>query len=429
MVYAAAYVVRPWVTDEVNRKYFLPALTVRILGALAVGFVYQFYYGNGDTFMYHSHGSRHIWNAFTESPLTGLKLLFAEGKVPVGGYEYASRIYFFKDPQSYAVIKLAAVFDLLTFSSYSATAILFACLSFIGMWLFFQTFYEQYPGLHRSLANASLFIPSVFFWGSGILKDTVTLSCVGAGTFFIYRVFIRHELRLAYILMLALALYGLYAIKIYILLTFLPAVIIWIFFHHYNQLRSLLVRIILLPIVICTSLFLAYLTIEAAAKDHTKYSLSRISKTAQITSYDIRYWSGREAGSGYSLGTLDGTWQSMFMMAPAGISVSLFRPFLWEIKNPLMLLSALESLLFSVLTLYVIVRLRTRIFQALQNPSIFFSLVFSITFAFAVGVSTFNFGTLARYKIPLIPFYAVALVLLLDHSKRLRNREAVASTE
>ena len=49
---------------------------------------------------------------------------------------------------------------------------------------------------------------------------------------------------------------------------------------------------------------------------------------------------------------------------------------------------------------------------------ILFSLIFSIAFAFAVGVSTYNFGTLVRYKIPLLPFFVVALILIWHHSKK-----------
>lgn len=424
-----AYVVRPWVTDEVNRRYFFPALTVKIIGALAVGFIYQFYYGSGDTFMYHTDGSRHIWNAFMDSPEVGFKLLFADWSNQVGVYKYSSQIYFFRDPQSYAIIRLAAIFDLITFSSYSSTAILFALFSFVGMWLFFLTFYEQCPTNHRGLAIASFFIPSVFFWGSGLLKDTITLGCLGAATFFTYRIFIRRQFNLLFILLLLIALHGLYVIKIYILLTFLPATILWLFIFYYNQIRSLFLKIILFPIVISSSVLLGYFAMEKAGEDNPKYSLSMISKTAQVTAYDIRYWSGREAGSGYALGELDGTWQSMVKLAPSAISVSLFRPFLWEVKNPLMLLSAIESFILTVFTIYVIVRLRSRLLKTILHPAIFYCLVFSITFAFAVGVSTFNFGTLSRYKIPLVPFYSIALVLMLDHLNRERKTGEFETTE
>jgi hypothetical protein len=41
---------RTKMTDSVTRRYFLPGLFVKITGAVALGLIYQFYYGGGDTF-------------------------------------------------------------------------------------------------------------------------------------------------------------------------------------------------------------------------------------------------------------------------------------------------------------------------------------------------------------------------------------------
>ena len=43
LVFGAAYWVRPYVTDDVSRKYFMPALVMRIVGAIGLGLIYQFY--------------------------------------------------------------------------------------------------------------------------------------------------------------------------------------------------------------------------------------------------------------------------------------------------------------------------------------------------------------------------------------------------
>jgi len=79
VIYVLAYVIRPYATDSINRSYFFPALTVKVIGALAVGFIYQFYYSGGDTYNYHTLGSRHIWEAIMDSP-QGFNLIF-------GGFE------------------------------------------------------------------------------------------------------------------------------------------------------------------------------------------------------------------------------------------------------------------------------------------------------------------------------------------------------
>lgn len=424
-----AYFIRPRVTDPVTRVYFFPALAVKIVGALAVGLIYQFYYDGGDTFNYHTHGSRHIWEAFIDSPVKGMKLLTTDGNDFNDIYRYASKIVFFTDPQSYAIVKTAAVFDLFTFSAYSATAILFALVSFVGMWMFFLTFYEQYPQLHRGLAIAAFFIPSVFFWGSGLLKDTITLSCLGIATYQVFRIFIKREFGIKHIILLVASLYGMYAIKIYILLTFLPATIVWVFVANLAAIRSSVLKIMLAPFVISGAIALAYFAMLKAGEDNVKYSLKNVAKTAQVTAYDIRYWTGRDAGSGYTLGELDGTFASMIRLAPQAVNVSLFRPYLWEVRNPLMLLSAVESMALLLLSIYILIKKNAKIFSAITNMNVLFAMIFSIAFAFAVGVSTFNFGTLVRYKIPLLPFFLVALILILHHSKRERKLEAFEMTE
>lgn len=429
LVYLIAYVIRPRVSDKITQKFFFPALHVKVLGALALGFLYQFYYSGGDTFNFHTHGSRHVWEAIMDNPLKGLRLLFTGGENIHGLYKYTSKIPFYNDPSSYMVIRIAAFFDLFTFSTYSATALCFAFMSFIGSWMLFLTFYRIKPEQVTLIAIATLFVPSVFFWGSGLLKDTVTLASLGVATFLIQRIFIFRKMSLLAILGLLLSLIIIYSIKKYILLCYLPAVLLWIYASNLAKIKSIIFKLMLLPLLVSVIIASGYFAIVQVAKDDARYNLDRIAYTARETAYDIAYWTGRDAGSSYTLGELDGSFQGLLKLAPEAINVSMFRPYLWEVRNPLMLMSALESFALLLLTIYVVLRARTLIFQSLLNSNVLFCLVFSITFAFAVGVSTFNFGTLSRYKIPMVPFYLVALVFIHDHSKRERKTLTLESTE
>jgi hypothetical protein len=412
LIYAVAYWVRPYITDEITRKYFFPALTVRIIGALAVGFIYQFYYSGGDTFGYHTHGSRVVWEAFMDNPLNGLKLLFSTGDFESGTYKFASKIWFYRDPSSFFVIRVASVFDLLTFSSYSATAVLFAVLSFSGVWLLFKTFYSILPDRHFLFALSILFMPSVFFWGSGILKDSLTLTGVGWATYSVYQLFILRKWTPVSITLLLLGCLILYFTKLYILLCFLPAAIVWVFLANFARLHSLALKVLIAPAVFAMAGLSGYWAIVKVSVADKRYELDNLARTAYVTAYDIGFYTGRSAGSRYSLGELDPSFIGMLTKAPQAINVSLFRPYVWEVNNPFMAMAALESLVILGFTLFVIFRYGRRLFECFFNPVIIFCLVFSLTFAFAVGVSTYNFGTLVRYKIPLMPFYLAALILM-----------------
>jgi hypothetical protein len=412
-VYTGAYIIRDRVTDPVTRKYYFPALSLKIFGALALGFVYQFYYNGGDTFAYHTHGSRHIWEAFMETPERGFKLLFSDGKAHPGYWGISDKIWYFRDQKSFFIVRIATVLDLITFSSYCGTAVLFAVISFIGGWMLFLTFYKRNPGIHKWIAVSCLFVPSVIFWGSGILKDTVTLAFLGIATYCVSILFIERTFRFQFFLLLLFSCYVIFSIKVYILMSFLIAAMVWVLAVYFFSIRSMAMRIMVIPLVIAASVTLSFVGIRELVKDDPKYSFDKLAETVRVTAYDIRYWTGKDAQSGYTLGELDGSVGSVVVLAPSAINVSLFRPYLWEVKNPLMLLAALESIITLLITFWVLIKAKGDLLKGLGSPETVFCLTFALMFAFGVGVSSYNFGTLGRYKIPLYPYYFCGLGMLL----------------
>jgi hypothetical protein len=426
-LYALAYFLRSRLCNLDNYRIFFPALTVKIIGALVVGLLYQYYYKGGDTFNYHTYGSRVIWEAFNNDPIKGLSLIFDPS-----GYnlqEYTSRIIFFSDSGTYFVVRVAALIDILTFSTYSATAVIFAFISFLGMWFMFRAFYERYPDLKNRLAFCILFVPSVIVWGSGLLKDTLVIGALGFATYSIGRIFIDRRPGPLWIFLLLLSLFVMFSVKKYVLLCFLPTTLLWVYWGNLQQIRSRMVQILLVPLIIAVTIASGIFAVIKVGENDSRYAIDKIAKTAAITAYDIGFYSGRNAGSGYSLGELDGSFGSMLMLFPQAVNVSLFRPYLWEVRNPLMLLSAIESFAFLIITSFMILRHPLKFFSALRNPTVIFCLVFSVTFAFAVGASTYNFGTLSRYRIPLAPYYLVALVLIANDLNSKRKLAELEETE
>jgi hypothetical protein len=119
-------------------------------------------------------------------------------------------------------------------------------------------------------------------------------------------------------------------------------------------------------------------------------------------------------GSGYTLGDMDPTITGMLQRAPEGVNVTLFRPYLWEARKPIVMISAIESLIYLIFTIVAIVRNNPiRLVQrVMADETLQFCLIFTLVFAFAVGISTSNFGSLVRYKIPCLPFYTAFLIIL-----------------
>jgi hypothetical protein len=101
--------------------------------------------------------------------------------------------------------------------------------------------------------------------------------------------------------------------------------------------------------------------------------------------------------------------------SPVAIIAGLYRPFLWESGNAVMLVSGIENTLILILTITSIFRTNIIYFfkKMLREPILFFSLSFSIFFAFSVGISTPNFGALVRFKIAYLPFFLCSLFILI----------------
>ena len=426
IIYLIAYQVRTFYTNNKTRPYFIPALTAKIIGAIAVGIIYQFYYGggrpSGDTFNYFKE-AKVIYDAFYTSPDIGMKLLFANGKYTPEIFSYASKMYWFRASTEYFVICIIAVLSLFTFHTYSAIAVLFAAVSFSGVWALYHSLYKLYPRLYREFAIAVLFIPSVFFWGSGILKDTITLGALGWATWAIVRVFFEKKGIPSAVVILLFSLYTIYSIKIYILLCFVPAAIMWIFMGNAARIKSPILRILILPFMLGISGALGYYAMIKIGEDNAKYSMEAMVETAEITATYLARVSESQGGSIYTLGDdYDFTPGGLARKFLPAINVTLFRPYLWEAYNPVMLLSALESLVTLWLTLMVIYKVGlgkvVRIITA--EPIVTFCLLFAIMFSFSIGVSTYNFGSLVRYKIPMFPFYISALFIIRHVATRQR---------
>lgn len=408
-----AYIVRPYVTTKSTRRFFFPALWARFAGAIALGMVYQFYYGGGDTFNYFSQ-SKWVYRAFLDSPMVGLRLLFESGgdSRVAETFNYTQYIWYYDDPHSFTVVKIAGFFDLFTFHTYTATALLFSTVSFSGLWALFSVVSKKYKDSVGWLALAILFVPSVVFWGSGILKDTITIGALGWLTFAAFQMIEFRKRSPLYWFIALIAIFVIFSIKIYILICFLPMVFIWLYWKSVVGTRNAVLRLLVAPVFLVFFGGAGFFALNRISAESSRYSLDKIAEQAAITAYDIRYgWGARSGGDGgYDLGELDGSWGSMVRLMPQAINVSLFRPYLWEVKNPMMALAALESLITLGLTVWFFL-IKRKFSVVFGDPFLVFCLFFALVFAFAVGISTFNFGTLMRYKIPMVPFYYIVLVM------------------
>ncbi|MGZ3871332.1 MAG: hypothetical protein ACXVJD_00355 [Mucilaginibacter sp.] len=400
-------------------KYYIPALTVKLFGAVALGMVYQYYYnGGGDTAQYF-YNSKLIADYFSTDIRTFIDLVF---KPTIATLDLRRQIQwgdvsFAYSESNYFPIRIMAVLQLMTISSYLPCALIISAISFTGVWKAYTAFVHMFPTLHKQFAIAFLFMPSVVFWGSGILKDTITFAALCWLFFASYRLFILRIKVINSVFTMCIAIFVIIMVKPYIALAFLPSLVFWIFFQYRSTIRSSYLRVMILPFMLIIIGSAGYFIANIIGETNKKFQLENIANNAARLNTNLQ----SKEGAAFSIGvSRNPSVVQMIAIAPLAVITAIFRPFIWEVRSPIMLLSSLEGLYIMYIVALIVIRNGLGgAFKVIAGiPLVTFCLIFGVIFSFAVGFSTSNFGTLVRYEIPAIPFLVAGLFLIIAKGKK-----------
>lgn len=344
-----------------------------------------------------------------------LSLLFRQGGKYIDNIASEGEKGYLALENNYMVVKVGIVFCMLTFSCFLLINLLIGFIAFLGSWQLYLFFRKLYPDLHKQLAIACMGIPTVLFWSSGIGKDAICMASIGFLTKSFYDIFLEKRNVLFNTFIILLAIYLIYSIKSYIIISYLPPFLFFLTLYTINKTKNELLKVffkIFVPLILLGSIFLVIQNSEVLFAD---YSSEKILDSVSKTQDAFTNQSNSFDGAFFTLGEFNGSFSGLIKMAPLAIITTFFRPFLWECRNLIMYLSALESLLLLFFTLSIFFKrkgLVVFIKQSFTNPAVFYCLSFSLIFATFIGITTFNFGSLVRYKIPCTPFFVISLIII-----------------
>lgn len=400
---------------EHQKRLLNRSVLIRFAFVIAFFAIIQFYYGYGDSFLYYfsvldlQKIPWEIKKEFVTSPFytPGHNDALFHSFAGYGGY-FAANI------SNALVVKVGYYISYLCGNSYITICLFFSMFAFLGCRKFYLLFTSFYPQLYKEFAIAVLFLPSICFWSSGFLKDSLTLGSVGFLIYYSHQLLIVRKGIISSLIWIVISVGLLLLIKAYILLALLPGLVIWLFARRAalikdkNLRRNMRVVMLFMGIGAAVLLLNYLLSTQFAAQLATEKLDERIVQSQQA------YVKAEKGGSYYEIDQ-----QNILLSFPMGIVSTLFRPFIWEVRNFMMAISSLESTLFLMLTLLIWFRIGVFKFFSLiiKNPDTLFFFIFSMLFAGAVGASTPNFGTLGRYKIPCLPFYLMLLFIVMAQVK------------
>lgn len=407
-------------------RWFVPALLIKMLGGVAMVCIYVYYYGGGDTFGYFNN-SLGLVQLTAKDPLAVFRFLIGENsKEAFGVFDFSFKnieYYLYTNPKTWAVSRFSYPFVVLGFGRILQATILLNLMAIIGPWKLFLILNRRYPGMTKWLAFAILFIPSCLFWGSGLYKDSFTLSATLWVFYSVLAISLEKKSIGLNVFLIIINSYIIVSIKPYIFASLLPAVMIIFLYSMVKNTRNRVLRVLAFPTYMIVVIFGGLIVFSELSTSMGSYG--GINSTIERVVITREDFINNEIYSDnyFDIGTFDPTLSGMASKIPLALLYGLFGPFPWQVKNIVMLVSSLEAMFF---LFFVCKALWNGIFRkgftkVVSDPVLLSFFLFVFVFIIFVGLSTANFGSLVRYRIPALPFLGVILVIMFVHPTNAKN--------
>ncbi len=419
------------VSDPVYHYYAL-ALNIKIIGAVLFCLGYTILLRGGDTSLY-------FWSSRSCANLAyddfGAYWQILIGKVNTETLSAFNSetgyVAYTRDMRAFAVVRLTSVISLVFGKSYLLTTMALNLVLFNAFWRFFRLLHSLYPHLAKPMFWSVFLIPSVVFWGSGILKDSYTMAATLWFTYAAYYLIIKFDRKQFWrcVLYAIISVYIFVIIKPYILFALIGGISMWFVFGWLKKVKRPFLRVFVFPLL----LGLAFVGAGAGVVRLTQSaggfyrSPETMMERAVIIQNDLKqdYY----GDNSFDIGRFDASYSGVMSKSPIAIVSGLFRPFLWEATGPTLFMSAIENTVIMVLLLLAILGRGIRSFfkQLSENHYVVFALSFSMLLAFMIGLTTANFGALVRYKIPFLPLLISALLIIYFNYRKIRKDSKITS--
>lgn len=379
------------------KRFFFPVLFYKLAAGVGLGLLYTYYYTEGDTFGFFRDAMR-LSEVARDDPGEYLRLLWG------GGTDHPLwQVLDNQQSRSIFMVKWVSVVSLISGDNYWIATLYFSFFSFMGAWYLVRVIVGAWAHAEVPAIVAFLVFPSVAFWSSGVMKESLALPAL----FCMTAVFLKwwSTSRMGWLdwVVLVLSVWIGWRLKYYYTGIFLSvagacsAVRYIAAILRINRVRS--------QLLLWMVTFVGFTALATLL--HPNFSLQVL---PQVIEDNYRAYAEMSDETGMiEFSDLHASWWSIIRYAPQALAGGLFRPFLWEADSWIMVLAALENTALLIIFLWAIVRFIRN--PTVREPLLILALVlFVILLGILLPLSTPNFGTLSRYRIGYLAFF-VFLVL------------------
>ncbi len=380
------------------RNFFWPALILKLAGGICLGLLYKNYYTAGDTFTYFEDGIKIAQLARADG--SQYQKFLWTGDVSSTIWNDLQ----YQQPRALFLSKITSIFCLLTNNNYWIISLYFSAIAFLSSWILVKKIADVNSAANMAALLGFLFFPSVVFWSSGLIKESLAMACLFFLTFIFLKIWMREKVNIGLVLISLISLWALWNLKYYYLAVFLPIALTAVMVRAlatYIKTKSLWFKIILW----CAVFFVPLLLVGMLHPNFYPTSLMEV-----IVSNNNIFHSISNPEDLIHYNSLQPTLFSLLKNVPLALISGFFRPFISEAKNALQVVSALENLMLLVFFVSALTSIKKMISEPYRI--LFFSLAaYSIVLCIFLALSTPNFGTLSRYRVGFLPYMVFLLTI------------------
>lgn len=405
-----------------EQRLLTRSFTLHMVSAIALIFVYQYYYGGGDMFAYQLFGI-----PITEALRSDFEIVAPQVWALFVHGEYTLPIYSLGVGSTGTMQAITVALLFLLGNSIFAAAIAISTGSYVAKVFIYRAIRPEFPeSAHERALFASTLSPTAIVWTCALLKEPVLMVFLGPA-FVGLRWFLDGRRVPTALAMMAVSGWCVALVKPYVLIAFGLGAGAWIFARTLKARGNLLVK----PIYVLAAAAAVVLGFLIASSFYPGLSPDQLTEAMKSQ----RHASAQEVGgSNFTLEEPEAPsasepepgFFSELRLVPLALITAFFRPFLFESFSPLQFLNSIEMTWLTVLFIQVVRRNSWSglIQRVMSNPALVFSLTFCLVLALGTGLSTANLGTLSRYRAPMMPFF---LLLLLTLRQRESSPQALTS--
>jgi hypothetical protein len=381
------------------KKVFWPALGLKLFSGVALGLLYTYYYTVSDTFAYFEDACK-ISQLLRQDAGEYFRFLWQSDET----FSLWSQLHY-QQPRALFLSKVVSFFCLLTQDNYWVAALYLSFISFLGIWRLIKYISAHYPGIKSVAIFAFLFFPSIVFWTSGIIKESLAMAALCFVVLIFMKLYRADKVKITEWIPLLVSIWLLWNLKYYYLAILIPVAS-----------TTLVMKLIVCPRVkfqhvafeMLAWLGIFVIPLALVSRVHPNFYPDRF-LTVIVENYTL-YQAKSDPGNMIVFEDLRATPIAVLKNVPEAFFSSLFRPFLWEAGTLLQLLVAAENVVLLLLTLFTL-RNCSKLFQSPDRLILFAMLVYVVLLGSFLALSTPNFGTLARYRTGFLPFFILLVTI------------------